>query len=107
MESNLLFNQLVYYWIYDVLIGILFGICSMSSEMCILELQPKQHTGKVTGFKGFVKYIFRGFFMALVGMFWTQPLYNSLWYAFAISSIMVMTLSILMLIMTCKHPQDL
>ena len=98
MERNLL----VYYWVYDIFIAVLFGVISISSEMCILELQPKQHTGKVTGLKGCIKYIFRGSSTGLVGLFWLQETnYSSLWYGVGILCCIVFILSVHMLVMNC------
>lgn len=92
------FNQEIYFWIYNGVIGILFTIISRASTMCVLELQPKEHTGKVTGLNVFIAFIFRGISIALVGAFWNHPYYSSIWYGNAVISFLILFLSVVMII---------
>ena len=80
------FNILENYWYYNVFAGLLFGIISILSEMCILELQPTKHIGKITGIKGLAKYFLRSITILLIGLFWTGPYYKALWYGISILS---------------------
>ena len=93
------FNEKIYYWIYNGIIGILFAIILRASTMCVLELQPKEHTGKVTGLNVFIAFIFRGATIALVGVFWMGPYYSSIWYGIATLSCIILVLSVIMIVM--------
>merc|ERR1712048_252321 len=43
------------HWLYNVGIACSFSVVAMVSEMCVLELQPEKHSGKVTGLKDGLK----------------------------------------------------
>eukprot|EP01083_Nonionella_stella_P012863 36315_1 len=79
-------NTVNCFWAYSVAVGVLLGITSILSEMCILELQPKQHIGKVTGMRDCIKYLFRGASIAVVGSLWHGPNYEALWLGIAVCS---------------------
>ena len=85
-----------YYWIFSICLGVLLGMVSMVSEMCILELQPTDHVGKVTGMKDCLKYIFRGGGIAIVGLFWHSPNYEAIWFGVALFSIISCTVCCIM-----------
>ena len=96
-------NKEEYFWIYNGIEGILFAIITRASEMCMLELQPKEHIGKVAGLAGFLGYVFRGLIIGFVGVFWIGPYFSSPWYGAAGVSSLILLLSIIMIMMTRYH----
>ena len=86
-------THIIWYWILCALGGFLLGLISILSEMCILELQPKEHIGKVTGWKDSMKMAFRGLGVGIVGFFWIDPYYEAIWFGIAAGAILCCILS--------------
>ena len=81
-------------WILTPFAGGLFGATCISSEMCILEIQPKQHSGKVNGIKSSLKALLRAFGVLGVGVCWDTDIGgDALWYGSAICALLVAILT--------------
>ena len=52
------------FWLYLIIFGFFWGIAAMTQEIIILEVQPKNLTGRVNGIKMFVMMIFIRFVQA-------------------------------------------
>ena len=93
----------VWYWVISVPGGLLLGMASILSEMCILELQPKEHIGKITGWKDGIKMALRGASIGFVGIFWKSPYFESLWFGWAVCSVLCCVISSVVWIMLRIH----
>ena len=85
--------SIIPYWAINPFSGIAFGVMHISTEMCILELQPKQHAGKVNGIKEAINVICRIPAIFFVGLFWDDTDGNSCWIGAMICCIIVLILS--------------
>ena len=90
-------NKEMICWILSPAMGIVFGIACIASEMCVLEMQPKQHSGKVNGIKNSIRILLRFSTSFAVGLFWNESQGDSLWIAIAICSMLVAVISLPMM----------
>ena len=81
------------YWLITPILGILFGLMHITTEMSQLELQPKEHSGKIAGSKMATRILLRAFGTLLTGLFWKGPYHNSLWIANACCGLGIFILS--------------
>ena len=93
------------YWLLSIFLAFVLGSTSILSEMCILELQPKEHIGKVTGMKDGIKMLFRGGGIVIVGLFWHSPYYEALWFGIAVCSIVSFVVSLAMWVIMKRSPK--
>ena len=71
IPSNLLgFNYQYSFCIYFIIIGIAFGVYFNCQETMITEIQPKQHSGKISGVRGFLSFNSRALGMLIVALTW-------------------------------------
>eukprot|EP01084_Bolivina_argentea_P273629 466141_1 len=82
-------NTLNVYWIGLPLSGVAFGFIEMATEMCVLETQPKEHTGKINALKESNQALLRGLLIWIVGLWWEAPYYNSFWYCLAAYTLII------------------
>eukprot|EP01083_Nonionella_stella_P090861 253933_1 len=57
-------------WVWLFILGTCLGALFVISELCILELQPKQHTGKINGIKTAIRFAVAAVVAALIAYFW-------------------------------------
>jgi len=72
-------NDLDVYWVYSVITGFVSGILSMTMEIIILELQPKEYTGRINGVKGFLRFFVTANGVLIAGLLWNVT-YDSMFY---------------------------
>eukprot|EP01084_Bolivina_argentea_P084686 153116_1 len=75
-------------WVMMCFAGIGLGVTNMTQEVMLLEFQPKQHAGKVSGAKTMARQFMKAFACLAVGVLWIKQVYWFLWvmgYLFAIS----------------------
>ena len=72
-------NDLNVYWAYSVITGFVSGILSMTMEIIILELQPKEYTGRINGIKGFTRFFVTANGVLIAGLLWNVT-YDSMFY---------------------------
>ena len=72
-------NDLNVYWVYSVVTGFISGILSMTMEIIILELQPKEYTGRINGIKGFTRFFVTANGVLIAGLLWNIT-YDSMFY---------------------------
>lgn len=65
--------------------------------MCQLEMQPKQHSGKVNGLKNSFKGLLRSFGVLGVGLFWESSQGTALWCGSSICALLIVVLTLPML----------
>ena len=75
------------YWLFNITSGIPLGLLSMTSEMIILELQPTEAAGKISGAKGLLRNWLKAIALLLVSIFWDIS-HNSFYYVAGISLIL-------------------
>ena len=63
-------SDIYLFWIYGVLGATLFGLIFLIVELIILKLQPKRHTGKISGIKTVLRYIIVAIFATLIAYTW-------------------------------------
>eukprot|EP01084_Bolivina_argentea_P311069 538393_1 len=66
------------YWIWAIFIGIATGVLCIATEICLLELQPKKHVGKINGLKTLFRYGFLAATTALIAFYW--EINNHIWF---------------------------
>ena len=71
-SSNNLFSSVILVWIYAILFGFANGIALMTTKMILVEIQPKNITGVITGIKGFITVCFDTINILIIGLIWNQ-----------------------------------
>ena len=72
------------FWIYGACYGFSWGLLTMSQELIVIEMQPKNCAGRVNGIKGFIRSVCKATLVVAVGLLWDYS-YNWLWYIQTIS----------------------
>ena len=89
-------NDINIYWIYSVITGFVSGILSMTMEIIILELQPKEYTGRINGIKGFTRFFVTANGVLIAGLLWNVT-YDSMFYTQAGAHCIELILILLMI----------
>eukprot|EP00483_Globobulimina_turgida_P003044 UN03049 len=66
-------------WLFLCVAGIGLGVTNMTQEVMLLNLQPKQHAGKVSGAKMMARKFLKAFACLAVAILWTHQIYWFLW----------------------------
>eukprot|EP01083_Nonionella_stella_P043815 118252_1 len=66
-------------WALMIIAGIGLGFTNMTQEIMLLEIQPKQHAGKISGAKTMARMFLKAFGCLAVGVLWTRQVYWFLW----------------------------
>ena len=72
-------NDVDIFWVYAIITGFISGILSMTLEIIVLELQPKEYTGRINGIKGFIRFFVTANGVLIAGLLWDIT-YNSMFY---------------------------
>ena len=82
------------YFIYLAVIGFGIGLCNMSFQMIVIEVQFKGLSGRVSGIKHLLNQMARGFGGFIVGVLWTLDI-EYFWYIQAINMGLVFVLTVI------------
>eukprot|EP01084_Bolivina_argentea_P213634 362761_1 len=62
-------------WMICTVSGFCVGVVNMLSEIILLGIQPKHHSGKISGYKTFSRHLARAFASLIVGLLWNVDKY--------------------------------
>eukprot|EP01084_Bolivina_argentea_P085904 155290_1 len=88
------------YFVFAAITGTCLGFSIIILDFLLLDIQPPQHAGKISGIKGLVKYIVAGLFLALVNWYWKFT-ENSMIYSVILGDVIIIVLSCISWISEC------
>eukprot|EP01084_Bolivina_argentea_P065601 119561_1 len=95
-------RSLTLYWFYDILLGFIQGILSMSAETVLLIIQPTQYSGKVNGAKGLIRNWSQAFGALFISLYWDNSK-NVLYFTLFWSMICGLILTLLMIRLNARY----
>ena len=93
-DNMLNFGYIYSLWICVGLIGFCYGIASICLTTIIVDIMPKNVTGRVAGANMFIQYCAKGIGSLIVGLLWDIS-YQWLWYYSAICAFICLILLII------------
>ena len=68
------------YWIYSPIFGFFMGIAYFGTDIMLMEIMPKDVSGKIAGMKTGSQYIIKSFGLIMTGLLWSYDI-QWIWYS--------------------------
>eukprot|EP00483_Globobulimina_turgida_P006668 UN06678 len=90
-------------WIVIPLGGIGLGFTNMTQEVMLLDFQPKQYAGKISGAKIMARQFLKAFGVLFVGVLWQYDIYWFLWIIGSLWCISLLFIIIILITHKCRN----